>query len=108
MARRPKAELLLSQAETEQLKLWALRRETAHAMAMLSRIVLACASGALNNGPLPRAMVIGQTHRRHPPLDRVILSPDLRLTTLALLRHGTNNLFGLEKHPVRASQRLAR
>ncbi|MEO8038617.1 MAG: IS630 family transposase, partial [Betaproteobacteria bacterium] len=43
MAGRPKAELVLSQAEREQLVALTLRRKTAQALALRARIVLACA-----------------------------------------------------------------
>jgi hypothetical protein len=39
MAGRRKAELVLTEAETEQLKAWALRRKTAQALALRARIV---------------------------------------------------------------------
>jgi len=40
MAGRPKAELVLNEAEQEQLHAWARRRKTAQALALRSRIVL--------------------------------------------------------------------
>ncbi len=61
MAGRPKAELVLTQAETEQLKAWALRRKTAQALALRARIVLACAGGALNNDVAEKLGVTKQT-----------------------------------------------
>lgn len=45
---RPKAELELSVEEREQLQRWARRRKSAQAMALRSRIVLACATGLSN------------------------------------------------------------
>ncbi|MEO8992631.1 MAG: IS630 family transposase, partial [Nitrosospira sp.] len=48
MKGRPKAELILSIAEREQLQAWSRRRKTAQALAQRSRIVLACAAGAEN------------------------------------------------------------
>src|SRR6476659_3411456 len=46
---RPKAVLELSAEEREQLQRWALRRTSAQALAMRSRIVLACAEGRANS-----------------------------------------------------------
>jgi transposase len=48
MRGRPKAELVVTQAEREQLQAWARRRKTSQALAMRSRIVLECASGLDN------------------------------------------------------------
>jgi transposase len=45
---RPKAELVLSEAEREQLVAWARRPKSAQALAQRSRIVLACADGQSN------------------------------------------------------------
>jgi transposase len=45
---RPKAELVLSEAERAQLVRWARRAKTAQYLAMRARIVLACAEGAMN------------------------------------------------------------
>src|SRR3954469_18960544 len=45
---RPKAELTLTVEEREQLQRWAQRRVSAQALAMRSRIVLACAQGRAN------------------------------------------------------------
>ena len=62
MARRRKAELVLTEAETEQLKeVWALRRKTAQALALRARIVLACADGALNNDVAAKLRTTKQT-----------------------------------------------
>ena len=48
MRGRPKAELKLTQAERQQLQAWTRRRKTAQALALRSRIVLACANGRDN------------------------------------------------------------
>lgn len=48
MKGRPKAELVLSASEREQLQSWAPRRKTAQALALRSRIILECARGADN------------------------------------------------------------
>ena len=48
MAGRPKAQVKLNEAEREQLQAWARRRKTAQALALRSRIVLACAAGVAN------------------------------------------------------------
>jgi transposase len=45
---RPKAELVLSSEEREQLQRWARRRKSSQALALRSKIVLACAAGADN------------------------------------------------------------
>jgi transposase/transcriptional regulator with XRE-family HTH domain len=45
---RPKAELVLTEDERAQLMSWARRRKSAQALALRSRIVLACAAGADN------------------------------------------------------------
>ena len=45
---RPKAELILTDAEREQLTRWSRRRKSSQALALRSRIVLACAEGAEN------------------------------------------------------------
>src|SRR5579883_2541442 len=46
---RPKAELVLTDAERGQLVQWARRAKTAQALALRSRIVLACAEPAVTN-----------------------------------------------------------
>jgi transposase len=46
---RPKTELVLTDAEREQLTRWSRRARTAQALALRSRIVLACADGLTNN-----------------------------------------------------------
>jgi len=43
---RPKAEIVLSDGEREQLETWTRRRKTAQALALRSRVILACASRA--------------------------------------------------------------
>ena len=48
MRGRPKAELKLTEAERQQLQAWTRRRKTAQALALRSRIVLACAQGLDN------------------------------------------------------------
>jgi transposase len=48
MRGRPKAELKLTEAERQQLQAWTRRRKTAQALALRSRIVLACANGLDN------------------------------------------------------------
>ena len=45
---RPKASLMLSQDERDQLVRWSRRAKSAQALALRSRIVLACAAGADN------------------------------------------------------------
>lgn len=46
---RPKADLVLTDGEREQLTRWARRAKTSQALALRSKIVLACAAGASNN-----------------------------------------------------------
>lgn len=48
MRGRPKARLVLSESEREQLNALTLRRKTAQALALRARIVLACADGVDN------------------------------------------------------------
>ena len=48
MRGRPKAELVLTSSEQDQLLSWTLRRKTAQALALRSRIVLGCAEGRSN------------------------------------------------------------
>lgn len=52
---------MLSAAEQEQLRAWARRRKTAHALALHSRIVLECAGGAENRAVAAKLAVTGQT-----------------------------------------------
>ena len=62
MARgRPKAALVLTETEREQLVTWSRRRKTAQALALRSRIVLACADGAENNAVATQFNVAKQT-----------------------------------------------
>ena len=61
MAGRPKAQLMLTEMEREQLQAWARRRKTAQALAMRSQIVLDCAVGALNQDIAQRLRVTPQT-----------------------------------------------
>jgi transposase len=61
MAGRPKAQLVLSEAEREQLVALTLRRKTAQALALRARIVLACAEGADNQDVAARQRVTKQT-----------------------------------------------
>ena len=61
MAGRPKAELVLSEAEQEQLHAWARRRKTTQALALRSRIVLECAGGAENQEVAVKLAVTRQT-----------------------------------------------
>lgn len=61
MRGRPKAELVLSDAEREQLTALTLRRKTAQALALRARIVLACAAGQTNNAVAARQRVTKQT-----------------------------------------------
>jgi len=43
---RPKAAIILSDEERKQLEAWVRRRKTAQALAMRSKIILECATGA--------------------------------------------------------------
>jgi transposase len=61
MRGRPKAQLVLSESEREQLVALTLRRKTAQGMAMRARIVLACAEGADNKTVALRQRVTPQT-----------------------------------------------
>ena len=61
MRGRPKAELVLSPAEHEQLTALTLRRKTAQALALRARIVLACAQGFDNKTVAARQRVTQQT-----------------------------------------------
>jgi len=58
---RPKAELVLSDEEREQLTALTLRRKTAQALALRARIVLGCAEGLENNAVAARQRVTPQT-----------------------------------------------
>jgi putative transposase len=65
---RPKAELILSEAEQVQLALIARSRSTPAALVQRSRIVLACASGEPNNAVAERfettELTVGKWRRR--------------------------------------------
>jgi transposase len=61
MSGRPKAQLVLSESEREQLVALTMRRKTAQAMALRARIVLACADGADNKVVAVRQRVTPQT-----------------------------------------------
>jgi transposase len=61
MRGRPKAPLVLSETEREQLVALTLRRKTAQALALRSRIVLACADGMDNKAVAARQRVTPQT-----------------------------------------------
>ena len=61
MRGRPKAELVLSETEREQLRALTLRRKTAQALALRARIVLECASGRENKEVAARQRVTPQT-----------------------------------------------
>lgn len=61
MKGRPKAALVLNEAERQQLQAWARRRKTSQALALRSRIVLSCASGASNQAVARRMAVTAQT-----------------------------------------------
>jgi len=58
---RPKEALVLSEAEREQLDVWSRRRKTAQALALRSRIVLACSSGAENQAVAAELKIARQT-----------------------------------------------
>ena len=60
-AGRPKAELMLHESEREQLQVWARRGKTAQALALRSRIVLACSEGADNSAVALKLAVTRQT-----------------------------------------------
>ena len=61
MRGRPKAQLVLSDAEREQLVEWTRRRKTSQALALRARIVLACADGVDNKVVAARQRVTQQT-----------------------------------------------
>jgi transposase len=58
---RPKAELVLSEGERDQLRRWAGRRKSAQALALRSRIVLGCADGLDNKRVAAREGVAAAT-----------------------------------------------
>jgi transposase len=61
MRGRPKAEFVLSEAEREQLVALTMRRQTAQALALRARIVLACAGGMDNKTVAAKQRVTQQT-----------------------------------------------
>jgi transposase len=61
MAGRPKARLILSATEREQLEAWTRRRKTAQALALRSQIVLDCADGSQNQDVAKRLRCTPQT-----------------------------------------------
>lgn len=61
MAGRPKAELVLTEMEREQLRAWGWRRKTSRALAQRSRIVLECAAGNANKAVASALRVTPQT-----------------------------------------------
>jgi transposase len=61
MRGRPKASLVLTEAERGELQALAVRRKTAQAVALRARIVLACADGMENNTVAERLKVTKQT-----------------------------------------------
>jgi transposase InsO family protein len=61
MSGRPKAELVLSEAEREQLTALTMRRKTAQALALRARIVLSCAEGIDNRTVAAKLRVTQQT-----------------------------------------------
>lgn len=61
MGARPKAVIVLNDAEREQLEAWARRRKTGQALALRSRIVLECATGVDSKVVAHRVSVSQQT-----------------------------------------------
>lgn len=61
MGGRPKAQIVLSEIEREQLEAWTRRRKTAQALAMRSQVVLTCADGWDNKDVAARLRVTPQT-----------------------------------------------
>jgi transposase len=60
MMSRPKAELVLSESEHDQLRQWSRRHKTAQALAVRSRIILLCAEGRSNDEVAARYAVSKQ------------------------------------------------
>ena len=79
---RPKAELVLSPEDREQLSRWARRRSSAQALALRSRIVLGCADGLDNKSVAERERVnqatVGKWRRRFVEFGLDGLSDDPR------------------------------
>ena len=79
---RPKAELVLSEGERDQLRRWARRRKSAQALALRSRIVLGCAEGLDNKQVAARegvaAATVGKWRARFVELRLDGLSDDQR------------------------------
>jgi len=81
MSARPKAQLVLNDAEREQLIALTLRRKTAQALALRARIVLACAEGQDNSVVAERLRVTRQTVSKwrsrfvHDRLDGLLDAP---------------------------------
>src|ERR687898_2182096 len=63
---RPKAELVVTDAEREQLTRWARRAKTAQALALRAKIVLACADGRSNRQVAERLGIWPQTVGKTP------------------------------------------
>ena len=61
MRGRPRTELVLNRSERQQLQAWASGRKISKSLALRSRIVLACASGATNNSVAHSIPVTAQT-----------------------------------------------
>ncbi|WP_240439951.1 MULTISPECIES: helix-turn-helix domain-containing protein [Burkholderia] len=61
MSGRPKADLVLSETEREQLTALAMRRKTGQALALRARIVLTCAEGIDNKTVAAKLRVTQQT-----------------------------------------------
>lgn len=57
---RPKAEIVLSDSEREQLEVWTRRRKTAQALALRARIILECATGVESQVVAQRVAVSAQ------------------------------------------------
>ena len=70
MSGRPKAELVLSESEREQLKALTMRRKTAQALALRARIVLACAEGRSTGRSLLDDALSGGARALHSVLGR--------------------------------------
>src|SRR4051794_41562802 len=72
---RPKAELVVTDAEREQLTRWSRRAKTTQALALRAEIVLACADGRANTEvAAPVRVTPGTVTRRRGP----VLPPPLR------------------------------